>query len=137
MWYHVECLKKQRRFIKPPITDDYSKIVWHCSKECQYYSRDKRLLYSKAVINSGLMLLGYHYSIRVNDGERMMAYNKLHMIQFEKYNHRVYFQYMVLSQAMKQGWSSANCQFDLIHNSTVNLSGEPGFTLSSKELLQT
>jgi len=82
------------------------------------------MLYSLSVINAGLMMMGYHDSIRTNDGFRMNAYNKYHMVQFNNYRHRVYFKYMIFTQAMKQGWAAPNVQFDLLHNVTVNLTGK-------------
>jgi len=120
----VECLNNQNIFNKPPPVSKINESEYFCSQECKFACRDKKLLYSLSVINSGLMMLGYHDSIRTNDGLRMNAYNKFHMIQFQNNGHRVYFKYMIFTQAMKEGWAAANIQFDLLHNVTVNLSGE-------------
>jgi hypothetical protein len=85
---------------------------------------DKKLLYSKAVINAGLLFEGYRDAVRTNNGIRMTAYNKLHLIEFYNCRHPTYFKYCVMWQAMKAGWAEDNVVFDLVHNATINLTGK-------------
>jgi hypothetical protein len=125
MWYHVQCLRLQTtaKYRRPPADSKIDEKKYYCTKACEENCKDKKFLYSKAFINAGLHFEGYRDSIRTNDGLRMNAYNKMHLIQFHNYKHSVYFKYSAIWLAMKEGWSKPNCAFDLLHNSTVNISG--------------
>jgi hypothetical protein len=134
IWYHFSCLESPSNTFhrKPPARRKAATLKYFCTDECEAAYKDKKFLYSKAVINAGLSFEGYKDSIRTNDGNRMLAYNKLHIIEFKNNRHHVYFRYCLLELAKKAGWSSSNCAFDLLHNSTVNLTG---YDLSRNESL--
>jgi hypothetical protein len=126
----VDCLQaqeeNQHQFIMLPknITQtQLEKKRYFCTEECKIAGRDKKFVYSKSFINAMLNYEGYRDSIRQNDGCRMNSYNKIQLVQFFNKRHTNYLKSGFLWILRKAGWSEPQVAFDLLHNSTINMSG--------------
>jgi len=66
--------------------------------------------------------MGYKDSIRTNNASRVTAYHKLHLLEFDS-KHSRYFISGIEELALRGGNCDGNVKFDILHNSTVNLTG--------------
>jgi len=99
------------------------KETFFCSPECENECKDKVNLYSRALIFTGLLQEGFRNSIRENDGDRMLAHTKFHLLRVFNGRHFTYQSIIVRMLADLAGHSGKAVAFDLKHNSTVNVVG--------------
>jgi hypothetical protein len=105
------------------------KIKYFCTDDCKKAGEDKRCVYTKSYINGMLNYEGYRDAIRQNDGVRMNAHNKVQLVQFHNMGHRNYLKASFLWILRKAGWAEPQVAFDLLHNSTINMSGQSLYRL--------
>ncbi|XP_052217447.1 uncharacterized protein LOC127835183 [Dreissena polymorpha] len=115
-WFHTVCVG----------TNDTSGI-WHCSEVCRSGKEiDHKQAYAMSVLWRGLMHMAERDAERENDGEAMISFWRLNMLEFWEHGHYKYLTLAFRLLASVSGWMPKRISENLIWNSTANLRGEPG-----------
>lgn len=139
-WYHRSCLENDIRergkkgepqnYLSPPKAQrkigakkQFTKNF--CTKDCEAEYEDELLRYYIInyyiiilIIFAGLNQQCYKSAIRFNNGDLMVAFSKLHMIQFYNKNHSVYFCIWHKTLSMIAGCAPPHVSHDLVWNAT-------------------
>ncbi|CAG7717092.1 unnamed protein product [Allacma fusca] len=105
------------------------KKKWYCSSQCRQATRDKKVMYSKAVIFCGLMHEGLRDAVRENDANRLIVHTKYNLIQYVNKRHTTYSKITTNMLYNMNFHPSPTVRQDLKWNSCVNVVGERGKNL--------